>query len=115
MKCPKHKIVIDENQPLCPECHFPLKCPRHMEHVDIANRCERCGRRREHPEPGRPEPRPNRCYAHMIESDRNGNCGYCGRPPGDAIGPNWPGYPEAFRRWEEAVKRAAERLAQSAE
>ncbi len=29
---------------------------------------------------------PNACGAHMTESDRNGNCVYCGRPPNDAGG-----------------------------
>lgn len=110
MKCPKHKTVIDESNPICPECHFPLQCPRHMEHIDLANRCARCGRPRNKPEPAQPHPHPNRCQAHMLEWDRNGNCGYCGRPPRDTLGPAWPGYAAAARRWEAAVKNAEEYL-----
>ena len=115
LKCPKHRIVIDAENPLCLECHFPLKCPRHMERVNLANRCERCGRMRDDRRPAPPRPHPNRCHGHMIESDRNGNCGYCGRPAGDESGPRWSGYPAALRQWEEAVQRAGERLAQTAE
>ena len=34
-----------------------------------------------------PDDYPNRCGAHMIESDAAGRCGYCGRPPNDPLGP----------------------------
>ena len=35
----------------------------------------------------KPAPRTVRCNAHFIESDQNGNCGYCGGKPG--TGPVW--------------------------
>lgn len=111
IKCPKHRTIIDESQPRCPECQFPLQCPQHMSYVDINNRCEICGRPRNQRTPKEPDRRPNRCHAHMIESDRNGKCGYCGRPANDPFGPAWPNYAAVMEHWNETVKKAEESLA----
>lgn len=114
MKCPKHRIVIDEKRPFCPECRFPLQCPQHMQYVNISNCCEVCGRPRDERSPKPPKFHPNRCHAHMIESDRNGNCGYCGRPANDPFGPIRDSYATLVQQWEEAVAKAEQSMATAA-
>lgn len=111
IKCPKHRTGIDANRPFCHECRFPLQCPTHRQYVDINNRCEVCGRPRDERTPREPNARPNRCFAHMIESGRNGNCGCCGRPANDPFGPARPNYAAVMEHWKETVRKAEESLA----
>ena len=104
LTCPKHGTSITSESPICPECHYPLKCPEHDLSMNMP--CRRCGRDWDLPVPPGPRRFGASCYAHMLESDRNGKCGYCGRGTGDAVGPPRRDYEAMRENWERAVAAA---------